>query len=349
MKKLSDIDFTNAYNDLHLGRKMTPSEIGRVLGCHRETVRRAFLRLGLSVVEYTHRDYSRLDTSPIFKLCPNTAYWLGFLAADGSVNDTKLTVHLKESDLSHLKTLASYLCIPTDYASLKSRILNGKVLNYASLSVSHYRLVDWLNKFGILQNKSSYDIDFLSYLPEDLWLPFVAGYLDGDGSVSVSYKSNFVTVSFLGSNAFIRSLAFFFRNLGVHGGSSIHRSNGLYELSYSGREGTEILLNAYLKFSAIALPRKVAKAQEGLMFLSSFSTSTLRSSLNCRVCGSTIEHNSFHRVCSSCISLSKRKVVRPSKEELRSLLDRFTYTSIGRKYGVSDNAVRKWAKGYGLL
>lgn len=43
-----------------------------------------------------------------------------------------------------------------------------------------------------------------------------------------------------------------------------------------------------------------------------------------------------------------RKVARPSREELQVLLASMPVVRIGKKYGVSDNAVRKWAKCYGL-
>ena len=46
--------------------------------------------------------------------------------------------------------------------------------------------------------------------------------------------------------------------------------------------------------------------------------------------------------------LNLRKVVRPSKEELISLVDSSSYLAIGKKFGVSDNAVRKWFKYYGM-
>lgn len=42
------------------------------------------------------------------------------------------------------------------------------------------------------------------------------------------------------------------------------------------------------------------------------------------------------------------KVKRPSKEELNKLLWSEATTTIAKKYGVSDNAVAKWAKSYGL-
>jgi integrase len=45
-------------------------------------------------------------------------------------------------------------------------------------------------------------------------------------------------------------------------------------------------------------------------------------------------------------SFWKRKVKRPSFEVLMSEINNLGYSAVGRKYGVSDNAVRKWMKGY---
>jgi len=45
---------------------------------------------------------------------------------------------------------------------------------------------------------------------------------------------------------------------------------------------------------------------------------------------------------------NRRKVDRPSKEELEQLITSTPMTSIAKKYGVSDNSVRKWVKSYGI-
>lgn len=45
----------------------------------------------------------------------------------------------------------------------------------------------------------------------------------------------------------------------------------------------------------------------------------------------------------------RRKVTWPTKQELASLLDYMSYVQVGKMFGVSDNAVRKWAKKYGIL
>lgn len=48
--------------------------------------------------------------------------------------------------------------------------------------------------------------------------------------------------------------------------------------------------------------------------------------------------------CKSCAGEDRRRVERPSIEELRREIDEGGYSATGRKYGVSDNAIRKWVK-----
>jgi transposase-like protein len=41
-------------------------------------------------------------------------------------------------------------------------------------------------------------------------------------------------------------------------------------------------------------------------------------------------------------------VARPSHDRLKADLAQMSYLAVGRKYGVSDNAVRKWLQWYEL-
>jgi transposase-like protein len=41
-----------------------------------------------------------------------------------------------------------------------------------------------------------------------------------------------------------------------------------------------------------------------------------------------------------------RKVSRPLYEQLLEEIEATSYVAVGRKYGVSDNAVRKWVRFY---
>lgn len=45
-------------------------------------------------------------------------------------------------------------------------------------------------------------------------------------------------------------------------------------------------------------------------------------------------------------ALEKRKIERPSLEQIQKEVLEFGYSGTGRKYGVSDNAIRKWIKTY---
>lgn len=46
--------------------------------------------------------------------------------------------------------------------------------------------------------------------------------------------------------------------------------------------------------------------------------------------------------------MKQRKCERPSREEFEKLINENSFCEVGRMFGVSDNAIRKWCKGYGL-
>jgi transposase len=53
--------------------------------------------------------------------------------------------------------------------------------------------------------------------------------------------------------------------------------------------------------------------------------------------------------CMACFRIKHRKVAdRPNREKLEKLLWELPFTKLGEEYGVSDNAVRKWCKSYGI-
>lgn len=48
--------------------------------------------------------------------------------------------------------------------------------------------------------------------------------------------------------------------------------------------------------------------------------------------------------CKKCGNIHRRKVMRPTDRELKELVDSNSLVFIGKKFGVSDNAIRKWCK-----
>jgi hypothetical protein len=51
-------------------------------------------------------------------------------------------------------------------------------------------------------------------------------------------------------------------------------------------------------------------------------------------------------VCVKCSQIKQRRVERPPYEQLLQEIKGTSYVAVGEKYGVSDNAIRKWIKNY---
>lgn len=75
----------------------------------------------------------------------------------------------------------------------------------------------------------------------------------------------------------------------------------------------------------------------------------------CRICDNILQ-NAQESFCSAeCMykyrgleEESKRGKSKPTKEQLQEDMNKLPWTEIGKKYGVSNNAAKKWAKGYEL-
>lgn len=66
----------------------------------------------------------------------------------------------------------------------------------------------------------------------------------------------------------------------------------------------------------------------------------------CIDCGKEIWRNA--KRCKPCADKKMQKVQRPSKKALEQEIETYSFLSLGKKYGVSDNTVRKWCKGYDI-
>jgi predicted nucleic acid-binding Zn ribbon protein len=68
----------------------------------------------------------------------------------------------------------------------------------------------------------------------------------------------------------------------------------------------------------------------------------------CAICSLTLSSDQKKTCSDECRSQSRRRSERPSKEDLIVLLASSSVESVGRKFCVSGNSIRKWAKAYGI-
>lgn len=66
----------------------------------------------------------------------------------------------------------------------------------------------------------------------------------------------------------------------------------------------------------------------------------------CQICGVEISANAT--LCVQCAHDRQRTVERPDSISLAKEIVENGFSAVGRKYGVSDNAIRKWCKSYNM-
>lgn len=71
----------------------------------------------------------------------------------------------------------------------------------------------------------------------------------------------------------------------------------------------------------------------------------------CKDCGEEfINGRKTSYYCAKCRGIRHRKVKnRPERDVLKQMIDTMSWRSIGKQYGVSDNAIKKWARSYEII
>ena len=148
------------------------------------------------------RIVNRCDPTVFERHTTESAYWFGFVCADGCVfrnrNRFMLSVSLREDDLQHLEAFRSFLATdaPISYDSNRRSV---------RLAISSERLIDSLALRGCGPRKSQ----SLEFPESGLFYRshFVRGFFDGDGSVFI-YRRPYPqpTVSFVGTAPFLTGM-----------------------------------------------------------------------------------------------------------------------------------------------
>jgi len=106
-----------------------------------------------------------------------SAYWLGFIFADGCLSKNKysysLTISLHEKDRKFLQKFARDIGLSSD------AVRKDEKRKKARLRISHAKLLGCLSSFSIIPNKTY--VFHPSRIEVALIPPFLRGWIDGDG------------------------------------------------------------------------------------------------------------------------------------------------------------------------
>jgi hypothetical protein len=111
-------------------------------------------------------------------------------------------------------------------------------------------------------------------------------------------------------------------------------------------DGTYYCIKRFAKFIYYYRNRTRKDINSGMIDKGSIFVKDISQKDICPVC-KTNDKYIYSIMCYECRQKEKAKNI-PSKEELEQLIYTTPFTTIGEMYNVSDNAVRKWCKKYGL-
>jgi hypothetical protein len=207
-----------------------------------------------------HSFFSQIDTE-------EKAYWLGFIAADGcNTRDGRLLFNLATADREHLERFRRAVGSDAPIQDFSDR-------PHSVLCVSSRRLSQDLLRQGIPHAKT-FCLQWPS-LAVPLYVPFLRGYVDGDGCFGVrkeaSRPSPVYSFSLTGHEPFIvECQELLMRRCGLSRTKLMYRRPGkpVATLNYRGRPQVERIASLLYESSSVYLPRKRNKvlAQLALEF-----------------------------------------------------------------------------------
>lgn len=194
---------------------------------------------------------------------PKKAYWLGFLSADGSLKNNRVSLCLSDKD--HVEKFKSDL--KSEHKIGSSHVLDKRT---NKIYISHY--IQITNKFFTEKLSKLVPIEKSIYftlpkIDEKYMSNFLAGMLDGDGSFTLRKKENYLMGTLISTKECLEEIQeILFVNFGIEKTKLIQVTNKepnvwkLYiyngtmlflDFIYGGEDKTMYLSRKYLKYRRI--------------------------------------------------------------------------------------------------
>ena len=252
-KELKSIELYE--NDL----SVTFADIKRIFGYKSDTFKRKLEALGYSTEKRYQKNFNREAFKNIET--EEDAYWLGFLLADGYLNDDRkfLTLKLGAKDKNHLIKFCNYMKADPEI-NIKDDVggSNNPIffVNFCSVT-----LVENLQSHNIFNNKSCKEIPDLTIKP-NLIKHYIRGIIDGDGSLTRGDKRIFSVCGSLSICQYVRD--YINNNIIPLEFNYIYEHGKIFRMWLGKKEIVEKCYRHFYENASIYLDRKYEIAKEYL-------------------------------------------------------------------------------------
>jgi len=182
-----------------------------------------------------------------------------------------------------------------------------------------------------------------------LKLFFIFGYLDGDGSIAEVKEDldliGYSKIEIIGNFSLLLSIHYYLKNTYNISSTITKHKKTKYSINIRHYNDLNLLFLEYLKYPYI-LERKRKRAVSWCEKFERYNIRKIKIPNSCKCCGKEIGNSSTY--CIECGHIIERKVERPSREVLKEEIRTNSFLALSKKYGVSDNTIRKWCKYYKL-
>ncbi|MCE9517456.1 hypothetical protein K8Q96_00440 [Candidatus Nomurabacteria bacterium] len=195
----------------------------------------------------------KVNESFFEKWSPNMAYVLGYIYADGSLNDSPYMrgkyIQITSIDEDSIQRIKGWLNSEHKIIKKKSNFTGGKIC-FVLRIVSH-KIYNDLFKLGLYPNKSL-TINFPK-VPKKYLGHFIRGYFDGDGCIYFEKSKGKMnqliikrirTIFTSGSKKFLENMSIFLQTKGLRNGK-IYYNKRAFQLKYPTSDSIKIFKLIY--------------------------------------------------------------------------------------------------------
>jgi hypothetical protein len=233
------------------------NDLAKLYGCSPTGIYHLLLQYDVPIRSQSERIRRFACNHRFFDTIENEAqaYWLGFLAADGNIdnhNSVSLSLQVRDKDqLERFRTSLECEHIVREYSYAAG--------SFVRLAIRSPEMTVALSKYGIIPNKS-FSIAFPT-LPSELTIHFIRGYFDGDGGFLIKQSTKqrkAISLDFTGSFPMLSGIAQFFHcSYQVPPRvPQLKTKSGIYSLRYCHRGWIIRIADKMYESAQLFMPRK---------------------------------------------------------------------------------------------